>query len=167
MNSNIGGGLGTYPYAGYYGYQYQGGLGITTPASGSEVNLPTGILGTSTDVGSSIAEMIKWRNELENVKRENELLRRKVKELEKTLKEASGVEPEGWCGGSVSSAVVPGGGLKQKAAGSKEKYREMKGEQGSVNGIEESESSREEAEVTGTIGEENLTPDTGKYGGRR
>ena len=125
------------------------------------MNLPTGILGTSTDVGSSIAAMIKWRNELENVKRENELLRRKVKELEKTLKEASGVEPEGWCGGSVSSAVVPGGGLKQKAVGSKEKYRDMKSEHGSVDGIEESESNRGKA---GTVGEQEnfIPPKTGK-----
>lgn len=129
------------------------------------MNLPTGILGTSTDVGSSIAEMIKWRNELEDVKRENELLRRRVKELEKTLKEASGVEPEGWCGGSVSSAVVTGGGLKQKTVGSKEKYRDMKGEQGSTNGIKESQSNREEAEVTGAIGEqeESISRKISKY----
>ncbi|KAI5794366.1 hypothetical protein DFH27DRAFT_566228 [Peziza echinospora] len=102
----VGGSVGTYPYAGYYGYQYQGGLGVS--AAGSEVSLPLAVEtpgggGGSYRGGSSLAETIQWRNELESVKKENEALRQRVRELEKVLKEAAGVEPEGWSGGSVAS----------------------------------------------------------------
>lgn len=99
---SLGGGSGTYPYAGYYGYQYQGGLGIANvSANGSETNL----LGASEGRGgSSLAETLAWKAELENVKRENEALRKRVKELERVLKQNAGVEPEGWSGGSVTGA---------------------------------------------------------------
>ncbi|KAF8427858.1 hypothetical protein EV426DRAFT_371645 [Tirmania nivea] len=124
----VGGSSGTYPYAGYYGYQYQGGLGIATPsANGSEVNLPGGILGSGTEAtGQPLAEMMKWRNELEKVKKENEALRTRIKDLEKILKEAGGVEPEGWNGGSVSSAAHRSGRSRSSSISIRERGRREK-----------------------------------------
>ncbi|KAF8466441.1 hypothetical protein BDZ91DRAFT_173257 [Kalaharituber pfeilii] len=143
VSPSLSGGPGPYPYAGYYGYQYQGGLGIATPSmNGSETHLPLG----STEVrGSSLAEAMQWKAELENVKKENEALRQRVKELEKILKEAGGVEPEGWNGGGVGAATHFGGGRSRsssiKSRGRKErrhgeevkpKKEEQSGEKGEV-----------------------------------
>lgn len=70
--------------------------------------------------------MIKWRHELENVKRENEALRKRVKELEKTLKEAVGVEPEGWNGGSISGSVPLVGRSRSSSISIRERGRREK-----------------------------------------
>lgn len=125
---SVGGSSGTYPYAGYYGYQYQGGLGIATPsANGSEANLPGGILGSGAEAtGHSLTEMVRWRNELEKVKRENEALRTRIKDLEKILKEAGGVEPEGWNGGSISGAAHRSGRSRSSSISIRERGRREK-----------------------------------------
>jgi len=91
------------------------------------VNLPGAILGGGAEVtGHSLTEMVKWRNELEKVKRENEALRAKIKDLEKILKEAGGVEPEGWNGGSVSSVAHRSGRSRSSSISIRERGRREK-----------------------------------------
>ena len=84
-------------------------------------------MGSGAEVtGHSLGEMMKWRNELEKVKRENEVLRTRIKELERVLKEAGGVEPEGWNGGSVSSAAHRSGRSRSSSISIRERGRREK-----------------------------------------
>ena len=102
-----------------------GELGFFPPhsanASESDLRLTPG-----GQMGGALAEALAWKQELENVKRENEVLRRKVRELERVVKEVRGQEPEGWAGGSVKGMAATQGRSRSSSMSFRERGRREK-----------------------------------------